>query len=114
MSLPSEGSDKRTLGLVGSDLLRTGGRTFKKNTGTAIPTGLSGLAVYVLDRSANSHRKTSSPVQTIYETHTVASQKQLGVPESLEKVIPIPRSLHPIYNGGWKKAIYSQANHYTQ
>ena len=43
--------------------------------------------------SANPHRETSSPWWTAYETHTVASKKK--VPESLEKVIPIPRSLHP-------------------
>ena len=66
-----------------------------QNTETAIPTGLSGLAAYVLDRFTNSHRKASSPRPAPYETHTVASQKPLKVPESLEKVIPIPRSLHP-------------------
>ena len=36
------------------------------------------------------------------------------IPESLEKVIPIPRSLHLIYNGGYRKTTFSQANHYTQ
>ena len=40
---------------------RTGGRTSNKNTGTAIPTGLSGPAIHVLDRSVNCHRETSSP-----------------------------------------------------
>ena len=49
----------------------------KENTDTAIPTGLSGPAIHVLDRSANSHRKASSPWPTAYETHTAASQKQL-------------------------------------
>ena len=44
-----------------------------KNTNTPIPTGLSDSA----NRSANSHRKASSPRLTTYETHTVASQKQL-------------------------------------
>ena len=48
-----------------------------KNTGTAIPTSLSSPAIHVLDRSANSHRKTSSPRLTTHETHTVVSQKQL-------------------------------------
>ena len=48
-----------------------------KSTGTAILTGLSGLAIHVLDRSANCHRETSSPWPTTHETHTVASQKQL-------------------------------------
>ena len=41
-------------------------------------TGLSGQTVHVLDRSLNSHRKTSSPRQTAYETHTMAPQKQLA------------------------------------
>ena len=40
-------------------------------------TGLSGPAVHVPDRSASSHRKTSSPRPITHETHTVASQKQL-------------------------------------
>ena len=48
-----------------------------ENTSTSIPTALSGPATHVLDRSANSHRKTSSPGPTTYETNTVASQKQL-------------------------------------
>ena len=51
-----------------------------QNTETAIPTGLSGLAVYVLDRFTNSHRRASSPRPAAYETHTVASQKQLPAP----------------------------------
>ena len=41
------------------------------------------------------NRKASPSRSTSYETHTVALEKQLGVPESLEKVIPTPRSLHP-------------------
>ena len=49
----------------------------RENFKTAIPTGLSGLGVHVLDRSVNSHREASSPRSTTYETHTVASQKQL-------------------------------------
>ena len=64
-----------TSGPVGSDLHRTGGRTFNKNV--AIPTSVSSPAIHVLDRSANSHRKTSSPRQTTCETHTVAFQEQL-------------------------------------
>ena len=67
-----------------------------ENTGTAILTGLSSPAIHILDRSANSHRKASSSWPTAYETHTVESQKNnWRVLESLEKVIPIPRSLHP-------------------
>ena len=49
----------------------------RENTDTAFSTGLSGLAVHVLDRFTNSHRETSSPRPTAHETHTVASQKQL-------------------------------------
>ena len=48
-----------------------------QNTEIAIPTGLSGLEAYFLDRFTNSHRKASSPRPTSYETHSVASQKQL-------------------------------------
>ena len=44
-----------------------------QNTETAIPTGLSSLAAYFLDRFINSHRRASSPRPTSYETHTVAS-----------------------------------------
>ena len=36
------------------------------------------------------------------------------VPESLEKVIPLPRSLHPHLQWWLKKTMFSQANHYTQ
>ena len=43
--------------------------------GTAILTGLSGPAIHVPDRSANS--QTSSPRPTKSETHTVAPQEQL-------------------------------------
>ena len=37
----------------------------------------AGPAVHVSDRFVNSHRKAGSPRPTTYETHTVASQKQL-------------------------------------
>ena len=49
-----------------------------QDTNTFVSTGLSGPAVYVPDRSSNSHRKTGSPWPTAHETHTVASQKQLA------------------------------------
>ena len=42
-------------------------------TETAIPIGLSGLAIHVLERFSNSHRKASSSRPTSYETHSVAS-----------------------------------------
>ena len=74
---------------------RTGGRPCNKNTGTTFPTGLYGPAVHVLDRSANSHRETSSPFPTPHETHAVASQKQLEGTRVCKKVILIPRSPHP-------------------
>ena len=45
-----------------------------QNMGNIVTTGLSGLAVHVSDRFANSHRKAGSPRPTTYETHaTVAS-----------------------------------------
>ena len=49
-----------------------------QGTNASVSTGLSGPAVYVPDRSFNSHRKTGSPRPTTHETHTVASQKQLA------------------------------------
>ena len=50
----------------------------RENTGnTTILTALSGPAIHVLDRFTNSHREVSAPRLTTYETHTVASQKQL-------------------------------------
>ena len=72
-----------------------------QNTRNTVTTGLSGPAVHVSDRFINSHRKASSPRPTTYETHTVASQKQLEVPESLEKVakrsnVFTGQPLHPI------------------
>ena len=48
-----------------------------ENTSTFITAGLSGPAVHVPDRPANSHRKTGSSRPTTHETHSVASQKQL-------------------------------------
>ena len=48
-----------------------------QNSNSFVTTGLSGPAVHVPDRSANSHRETSSPRPVTHEAHTVASQKQL-------------------------------------
>ena len=53
------------------------------------------LAVHVLNRSANNYSEASSPWPTAHKAHSVASQNSWRVPESLEKVIPIPNSLHP-------------------
>ena len=47
------------------------------HTRNTVTTGLSGPAVHVCDGFTNSHRKAVSPRPTSYETHTVASQKQL-------------------------------------
>ena len=49
----------------------------REDTSTFVTTGLSGPAVHVPDRSADSHRKTSSLRPTTHETHSVASQEQL-------------------------------------
>ena len=49
----------------------------RQNTSTLVNASLSGPAVHVPDRPANSHRKASSPWPTTHETHSVASQKQL-------------------------------------
>ena len=49
---------------------------------------MSGPAVYVPHRASDSHRKASPPRWTSYETNW-------RVPESLEKLIPVPRSPHP-------------------
>ena len=62
-----------------------------KNTGTNLLTSLSHPAVYVLDRATNHHGEASSPwLATPWHL-----KKNWRVPESLEKVIPIPESLHP-------------------
>ena len=65
------------------------------HTRNTVTTGLSGPAVHVCDGFTNSHRKAGSSRPISYETHTVASQNNWRVPESLEKEITIPRSLHP-------------------
>ena len=45
------------------------------------------------DRAANSHRKASSPRLASHRAQSVTSQNNWRVPESLEKVIPIPKSM---------------------
>ena len=65
--------------------------------GSALP----GPTIHVPHRSTHSNRKASPLRATAHETHTVAlgkktkKQKNWRVPESLEKVIPVPKSLHP-------------------
>ena len=56
---------------------RTLAKPSTKNTGTFIPTVLSGPGVHVLDRFANSHRETSLPRSSPHETNSVAFEKQL-------------------------------------
>ena len=63
-----------------------------ENLGDHVSTDLSGPAVHVPDWSADSNRKASLPRLASYETHTVASQKQL---ESAGSTGKGPRSLHP-------------------
>ena len=60
----------------------------RENTENTVPTDLSGPEFHVLYRSANSNRETSAPRSTAYETHTVASQKQL-VPTHFYKVVRV-------------------------
>ena len=58
----------------------------------SVQSGVPGPAVYVPHRAPNSHRKASPPRSISYEWHL---KNNWRVPESLEKVIPVPRSLHP-------------------
>ena len=67
-----------------------------KDTGSALRTDLPGPATDVSNMVTDSHRKASPLRPAPHETHTVALEKNnWRVPESLEKVIPISKSLHP-------------------
>ena len=55
---------------------------------------LHSQAVHVFNRPSDSNRKTSGIRAAAYEAHSVAPKKHWHAPESLEKVIPIPSSLH--------------------
>ena len=68
-----------------------------ENAETAIPTGLPGPGIHVLDRFANSYRKASSSRPTSYETHSVASQTQLEGPRITGKGDPNPQVLAPLF-----------------
>ena len=57
--------------------IRTLAQPSTENTGAIIPADLSGLGVYVPNRFANSHRKTSSPRTSPHETNQMAFEKQL-------------------------------------
>ena len=63
----------------------------KENAETAIPTGLPGPGIHVLDRFTNSYRKASSSRPISYETHSVASQKQLEGTRITRKGDPNPQ-----------------------
>ena len=63
----------------------------RENAETAIPTGLPGPGIHVLDRFTNSYRKASSSRPTSYETHSVASQKQLEGTRITRKGDPNPQ-----------------------
>ena len=65
----------------------------RQNTGTALPSDLSGPGVHVLDRFINSHGKTGSSGTSPHETNTMAFEKQLestGIPRKGDS-----NSLHP-------------------
>ena len=63
----------------------------KENAETVIPIGLPGPRIHVLDRFTNSYRKASSSRLTSFETHSVASQKQLEGTRITRKGDPNPQ-----------------------
>ena len=63
----------------------------RENAETAIPTSLPGPGIHILDRFTNSYRKASSSRPTSYETHSVASQKQLEGTRITRKGDPNPQ-----------------------
>ena len=65
------------------------------NSDTAIPTGLLSPAVHFFDRSANSHKRQVHLGRLHMRPIQWHLRNNWKVPESLEKVIPAPRSLHP-------------------
>ena len=69
----------------------------RENAETAIRTGLPGPGIHVLDRFANSYGKASSSRPTSYETHSVASQKQLEGTRITGKGDPNPQVFEPKY-----------------
>ena len=56
---------------------------------------LHGQAVHVLDRTLDSHRETGVVRSSPHASHSVHLKRHWHVPEVLEKVIPLPLSLHP-------------------
>ena len=70
------------------------GVTPTKGVSSPITSILHGQGVDVSDRSPYSNRETGAPGQASYEAHSVASQENWRIPESLEKEIPVPKTLH--------------------
>ena len=60
-----------------------------------VQTKLPSQGIYVPDRPTYSNGKTGSPGETPHETIQWHLKRHWRVPESLEKEIPVPRSLHP-------------------
>ena len=75
----SELKPKQVFNFVGYQFDLSAGRVrlTRQDIRNTAPAYLSGLAIHVSDRVINSHNEASSPRPTAYETHTVASQKQL-------------------------------------
>ena len=67
----------------------------RENKDTLITTGLSGPAAHVPDRPTNSHRKAVHLGRLHMRPIQWHLKNNWRVPESLEKVIPLPTSLHP-------------------
>ena len=83
-------------------------------TRNTVPTGLSGPAVHVHDRFTHGHGKASSPRSSTHETYTMASQEQLENTRITGKSDPYSQLCTLTYNGGSRKKMSLQANHYTQ
>ena len=67
----------------------------RQNSDNSVWSGVSGPAVHVPHRSSHNHRKASPPMSTSYRPIQWHLKNNWRVPESLENVIPVPRSLHP-------------------
>ena len=67
----------------------------RQYTVNPVRSGVPGPAVHVPHRSSNSHRKASPSRSTYMRPIQWHLKNNWRVPESLEKVIPVPRSLHP-------------------
>ena len=66
-----------------------------KNKGTHIQSSMPGPKFNVPHQVIDSHRKTSTFRPFTLEAHQWHLKNKWRVPETLEKVIPIPKSLHP-------------------